>query len=158
WAVLILAVTVLLVRRWRLARDLLVAGAAAWLFGRLLAFVWGRTTLGGAFELVFDVTDAPRFPTVRVAIAVAMVIVASPHLTRPVRRVGQVLVILLALSAMYLGRAFPTDLVGAIVLGWGVAAAVHLAFGTPDRRPTIGQVHGALTRLGVAIADLHLAA
>jgi undecaprenyl-diphosphatase len=59
---------------------------------------------------------------------------------------------------MYLGRAFPTDLVGAIVLGWGVAAAVHLAFGTPDRRPTVGQVHHALTRLGVAVADLRLAA
>ncbi|HEY8215776.1 MAG TPA: lysylphosphatidylglycerol synthase domain-containing protein [Acidimicrobiia bacterium] len=158
WAVLLLAVTVLFVRRLRLARDLLVAGAAAWLFGRLLAFVWGRTSLSGAFELVFDVTNAPRFPTVRVAIAVAMVIVASPHLTRPVRRVGQVLVALLALSAMYLGRAYPTDLVGAIVLGWGVAAAVHLAFGTPDRRPTVGQVHGALAHLGIVAADLHPAA
>jgi uncharacterized membrane protein YbhN (UPF0104 family)/membrane-associated phospholipid phosphatase/predicted Ser/Thr protein kinase len=155
WAVLLLAVTVLLVRRWRLARDLLVAGAFAWLLGRLLAFVWGRTSLGGAFEIVFDVTDAPRFPTIRVAIAVAMVVVASPHVTRPVRRVGQVLVTLLALSAMYLGRAYPTDLLGAVVLGWGVAAAVHLAFGTPDRRPTVGQVHAALSRLGFPVAGLH---
>jgi uncharacterized membrane protein YbhN (UPF0104 family) len=157
WAVLLLAVTVLLVRRWRLARDLAVAGALAWLLGRLLAFVWGRTSLGGAFEVIFDFTEAPRFPTVRVGIAVAMVIVASPHLTRPVRRIGQGLVILLALSAMYLGRAYPTDLLGAIVLGWGVAAAVHLAFGTPDNRPTVAQVHRALTRLGVAVVDLHLA-
>ncbi len=52
---------------------------------------------------------------------------------------------------MYLGRAFPTDLLGAIVLGWGVAAAVHFAFGTPDRRPTVAQVHRALARLGVAV-------
>jgi len=158
WAVLLIAVTVLLVRRWRLARDLAVAGGLAWLLGRLLAFVWGRTSLGGAFEIIFDFTDAPRFPTVRVGIAVAMVIVASPHLTRPVRRVGQGLVILLALSAMYLGRAYPTDLLGAIVLGWGVAAVVHLAFGTPDNRPTVAQVHRALARLGIAVTDLHLAA
>jgi glycosyltransferase 2 family protein len=157
WAVLLLAATVLFVRRFRLARDLLVAGALAWLLGRLLAFLWGRTSLGGAFEVVLDATDAPRFPTVRVGIAVAMVIVASPHLTRPVRRVGQVLVVLLALSAMYLGRAYPTDLLGAIVLGWGVAAAVHLAFGTPDRRPTVPQVHAALVRLGVSVGNLHLA-
>jgi uncharacterized membrane protein YbhN (UPF0104 family)/tRNA A-37 threonylcarbamoyl transferase component Bud32 len=157
WAVVLLAVTVFLVRRMRLARDLLVAGALAWLLGRLLAFVWGRTSLGNAFELAFDVTDAPRFPTVRVGIAVAMVIVASPHLTRPTRRIGQVLVVLLALSAMYLGRAYPTDLLGAIVLGWGVAAGVHLAFGTPDRRPTVAQVHAALIRLGVAVTDLQLA-
>lgn len=157
WAVLLLVVTVLFVRRLRLARDLLIAGALAWLLGRLLAFVWGRTSLGKAFELAFDISNAPRFPTVRVAIAVAMVIVASPHLTRPVRRVGQVLVILIALSAMYLGRAYPTDLLGAVVLGWGVAAAVHLAFGTPDRRPTVAQVHAALLRLGLAVTDLHLA-
>ncbi len=98
WAVLLLVVTILFVRRWRLARDLLVAGALAWLLGRVLAFVWGRTSLGKAFELIFDVANAPRFPTVRVAIAVAMVIVASPHLTRPVRRVGQVLVALIALE------------------------------------------------------------
>jgi undecaprenyl-diphosphatase len=154
WAVALLAVTVLLVRRWKLARDLVVAGALAWLLGRLLAYVWGRTSLAGAFEVIFDFDAAPRFPTVRVGIAVAMIIVASPHLTRPVRRVGQVLVVLLTLSAMYLARAFPTDLVGAIVLGWGVAAAVHLAFGTPDNRPTVSQVHRALVRLGVAVVDL----
>ena len=41
WAVLLLVVTILFVRRWRLARDLLVAGAAAWLLGRVLAFVVG---------------------------------------------------------------------------------------------------------------------
>jgi len=157
WAVLLLAVTVLLVRRARLARDLLVAGAFAWLLGRLLAFVWGRTSLGNAFELAFDVSDAPRFPTVRVGVAVAMVIVAAPHITRPVRRVGQVLVILIALSAMYLGRSYPTDLLGAVVLGWGVAAAVHFAFGTPARRPTLAQVGSALRRYGVAVADLELA-
>ena len=148
WAVLLLVATVFFVRRLRLARDLLIAGVLAWLLGRILAFVWGRTSLGKAFELVFDVAQAPRFPTVRVAIAVAMVIVASPHLTRPVRRIGQVLVALIALSAMYLGRAYPTDLLGAVVLGWGVAAAVHLAFGTPDRRPTVAQVHAALAASG----------
>ncbi len=157
WAVGLLVVAVLLVRRWRLARDLAAAGALAWLLGRLLAFVWGETSLGGAFEVVFDVTAAPRFPTVRVGIAVALIIVASPHLTRPVRRVGQVLVALLALSAMYLDRAYPTDLLGAIVLGWGVAAGVHLAFGTPDNRPTVADVHRALHRLGLAVTGLRLA-
>ena len=70
-------VTVFLVRRWKLARDLVVAGALAWLLGRLLAYVWGRTSLAGAFEVIFDFDDAPRFPTVRVGIAVAMIIVAS---------------------------------------------------------------------------------
>ena len=39
WAVGLLVVTVLLLRRWRLARDLAVAGVAAWVLGRLMAFL-----------------------------------------------------------------------------------------------------------------------
>ncbi len=38
----------------------------------------------------------------------------------------------------------------AIVLGWGVAALVHLIFGTAARRPTVEQVTRALAALDVA--------
>lgn len=156
WAVFLLVAVVLLLRRWRLARDLLVAGCAAWVLGRLAGFFIRDTDLWHAFRVTFDLTDAPRFPLVRVGVAVAMVTVASPHLTRPSRRFGQGLVVVLALTAMYLGRAYPTDLLGAIVLGWGVAAAVHYAFGTPAGRPTVAQVNGALQRLGIPATGLCL--
>jgi glycosyltransferase 2 family protein len=156
WAVALLVGAVLLVRRWRLARDLVVAGASTWLIGRLLALFVYHTDLGKAFEVVLDPTDVPRFPLVRVAIAVAMISVASPHLTRPTRRIGYALVTLFAFAAMYLGRAFPTDLVAAFVLGWGIAAAVHLVFGTPDHRPTAEGVASALGRLGIAVQDVSL--
>ena len=131
WAVGLLVVTVLLLRRWRLARDLVVAAAAAWILGRLIAFWVHDTGLWSAFRVTFDLTGAPRFPMVRVAVAVATVLVASPHLARPTRRIGQWLVLLLALSSLYLVAGFPTDLVAAIVLGWGVAHAVEYVFGTP---------------------------
>ena len=157
WAVALLAVAVLVTRRARLARDLLVAGAVAWFVGRLLAFFVRDTDLGSAFEVVFDPTHAPRFPVVRVGIAVAMISVASPHLARPTKRVGQLLVTLLALAAMYLGRAGPVALLGAVVLGWGIAAAVHLVFGTPDRRPAPKRLQEELGRLGVTVSDVRLA-
>jgi uncharacterized membrane protein YbhN (UPF0104 family) len=124
----------------------------AWVGGRLLAFVVRRTDLWGAFELTFDLTDAPRFPLVRVGVAVAVVTVASPYLARPTRRVGQGLVLALAVAAMYLGRAMPTDVIAALVLGWGAAAAVHFTFGTPARRPTTAQVRDALDRIGISVA------
>jgi undecaprenyl-diphosphatase len=57
---------------------------------------------------------------------------------------------------MYLGRAFPTDLLAAIILGWGIAAAVHYAFGTPAGRPTLRQVGRALERLRIPVSDLRL--
>lgn len=157
WAVGIVAAALLFVRRWRLARDLALSALLAWVAGRLLAFVVRRTDLAGAFELTFDLTDAPRFPLVRVGIAVAVVTVASPYLARPTRRVGQGLVLALAVAAMYLGRAMPTDVVAAFVLGWGAAAAVHLAFGTPARRPTAADVGAALARLGIAVDGIRAA-
>lgn len=147
WAIALLAVGAILVRRWRLARDLVVAGAASWITGRAIAFLSRDASLWPAVQHTFDLTDAPRFPTVRLAVVVAMVVVASPYLSRPMRRVGQVLVIAIAVEALYVDRAFPTDLLGAVVLGWGVAAAVHSAFGTPIGRPTAGLVANAMARL-----------
>jgi uncharacterized membrane protein YbhN (UPF0104 family)/tRNA A-37 threonylcarbamoyl transferase component Bud32 len=157
WAVGLLVVTVLLLRRWRLARDLAAAGATAWVLGRLLAFLLHDADLWDAFRVTFNLTDAPRFPLVRVSVAVATVLVASPHLSRPARRFGQALVVLLALSSLYLARGIPTDLFAAIVLGWGVAHAVQYAFGTPVGRPSIRQVHHSLAKLGVEVTELRLA-
>ncbi len=141
WALGLLAVGAILVRRWRLARDLVVAAVASWAIGRSLAFLTHDSSVTAALRKTFDLTDAPRFPTVRLAVAVAMVVVASPYLSRPMRRVGQVLIVVIALEALYVDHAFPTDLLGAVVLGWGVAAAVHYAFGTPIGRPTAADGH-----------------
>jgi uncharacterized membrane protein YbhN (UPF0104 family) len=157
WAVGLLVVTVLLLRRWRLARDLAVAAAGAWVLGRLMAFLVHNTGLWDAFRVTFDLTGAPRFPMVRLTVAVATVLVASPHLARPTRRFGQSLVALLALSSLYLSRGFPTDLIAAIVLGWGVAHAVEYAFGTPVGRPSVRQVEQALGALGVDASGVRAA-
>jgi uncharacterized membrane protein YbhN (UPF0104 family)/tRNA A-37 threonylcarbamoyl transferase component Bud32 len=150
WAIGLLVVTVLLLRRWRLARDLAVAAALAWILGRLTGFVVHETDLWNALRVTFDLTGAPRFPLVRLSVAVAAIVVASPHLSRPTRIVGQSIVGLLAVSSLYLARGNPTDLLGALVLGWGVAHAVEFVFGTPVGRPSAAQVTGALARLGIA--------
>ena len=157
WAVGLLVVTVLLLRRWRLARDLAVAAVGTWVLGRLMAFLVHDSGLWNAFKVTFDLTGAPRFPMVRLSVAVATVLVASPHLARPTRRFGQALVALLALSSLYLSRGFPTDLIAAIVLGWGVAHAVEYAFGTPVGRPSVRQVEQALAGLGVDATGVRLA-
>ena len=70
WALALLSVTVLFARRWRLARDLLVAGAGAWLLGRIVAFFVLHTDLWKSLQVTFDFGDAPRFPTVRLAVVV----------------------------------------------------------------------------------------
>src|SRR5436305_8922257 len=57
---------------------------------------------------------------------------------------------------MYLGTGHPTDLLGAILLGWGVAAGIHLIFGSPAGRPTRVQVAASLEELGLHVGSVHL--
>ena len=82
-----------------------------------------------------------------------MVTAAGPYLTRGVRRFDAAVVALLIPTEMYLGVALPRSIVTALVLGWGVGAAIHLAFGSPGGRPTPAQVEAALHDLGVVAAD-----
>jgi len=156
WSVVLLA-AVLVVRRWRLARDLVAAAFAAVLVGCLLTALEHGTGPWDALQAAFDVIDPPRFPLLRLGMSVAIVVVASPHLTRPIRRVGQWLVVALAAVALCLAGSLPTDLLSALVLGWGIAAAVHYAFGTPIGRPTEAEVSRALAALHVPAHALRLA-
>ena len=89
------------------------------------------------------------YPSARVAIIVAVIVAAAPYVTRPARVLGWLIVVLLGASALYLGAAFPNDLVAGVVLGVTVASLVHLVFGSPGTRPTIPQITDALARLGV---------
>ncbi len=160
WAVALVVVAAVVARRWRLARDLAIGGVVTWALARFIgALVVEDASVTHAFDIVTRIgDDTARFPAVRVAIIVAVISVASPYLTRPVRRLGQVLVLLMAFAALYLGAALPDAALAAVVLGWAVAALVHLVFGSPGGRPTTSQVQAALAELGVNADDVNLAA
>ena len=156
WMVLILAAAALIARRRRLARDLFLAGLVAGVVGAIMASVIDSQSLSDFFDEVTRLGNAPTFPLVRLALVTAVVSAAAPYVTRPTRRVGRVLVLVLAMSAMYLGTSYPTGILAALFLGWGAAALVHLAFGSPGGRPTAPQVTDSLAELGVAASDVHL--
>src|SRR4051812_4350323 len=158
WAVGVATSAALIARRWRLARDLVVAGIASW----IIADAIGAWVAGEGFHRTFHAVsrlsyESPHFPTQRIALTVAMVATASPYLTRPSRRVGQVLILLMVLSAFYLGTGIPVDVLGGVFLGWGIAAVVHLIFGSPGGRPTAGQVSAALNEVGIEARGVRLA-
>jgi uncharacterized membrane protein YbhN (UPF0104 family) len=132
-----LFVVALLARRFRLARDLLLA-----------AIISAGVTLA--------VTDGAA--AARLAVAAAVVTTASPHLARPWRHAGRWVVTLAAFSAVFLtttsvGRAFV-----AIGVANTVAAAVHLAFGSPGGRPTLDRIEAMLSDLGITASHLQPAA
>ncbi|HEY5165545.1 MAG TPA: hypothetical protein VIJ44_06305, partial [Acidimicrobiia bacterium] len=158
WAVGLVVVAALVGRRWRLARDLLIAGILAWGLGRLL----GQVVIEGAsfahgLRAAARLGSSPAFPAVRVAVLVAVMRAAAPYVTRPTRRVGRVLIVGYVLAGMYLGTAFPNDVFGGLILGWAIAAAVHLAFGSPGGRPTSEQVRRSLAELGIDATEIRLA-
>jgi undecaprenyl-diphosphatase len=158
WAIGILVVAVLVARRWRLARDLVVAGVVTSLAARLMGeIVVAHSTFGGSLRAATRFGTSQAFPSVRVAVVVAVISTAGPYVTRPTRVIGRVIVVALAVAALDLGRAYPNDLVAAVILGWTVAAAVHLLFGSPGGRPTVEQVRRALAQLDVNVHNLRLA-
>ena len=159
WAIVLVVLAALFARRWRLARDLAIGGLATWALARFIgALVVDNASVTNSLDIVTRIGDGtPRFPAVRVAIVVAVIAVASPYLTRPVRRLGQLLLLLIAFAALYLGTALPDAALAAVALGWSMAALVHLVFGSPGGRPTAAQVAAALGELGVQADDVHLA-
>jgi uncharacterized membrane protein YbhN (UPF0104 family)/tRNA A-37 threonylcarbamoyl transferase component Bud32 len=158
WAVGLVVAAALVGRRVRLGRDLFMAGALAWLSARLVGeLVVAHENFGRSFRIATGFDSAPQFPAVRVAVVVAVIAAAAPYVTRPTRIVGRALVLALALAALILGRAYPNDIFAAAVLGWTVAAAVHLLFGSPGGRPTTEQVRKVLVQLGVDVHNVELA-
>lgn len=160
WAIALVIAAAVVGRRWRLARDLAVAGAVAWFLARVVAthLTQRSVDFAGLSTTVRWAPHVPQYPVARLAVVCAVVCVASPYLTRPTRRVGDVIVTALVIASMYLGTGYPNDVLAGILLGWGVAAGVHLVFGSPGGRPTTAQVQAALQELGVETKCVELSA
>ena len=157
WAVGLAVAAAVIARRKRLARDLFLAGVAAWATSHAIAaLVTGHGVLQSLHAVTHVRGVSPEFPLARVAIVVAIVSTAAPYLTRPTRRAGQVFVLVALVSAVSTGDGLPNDVLGGAFLGLGIAAGVHLIFGSPGGRPTSAQVTAALDELGVDSADIHL--
>jgi uncharacterized membrane protein YbhN (UPF0104 family)/tRNA A-37 threonylcarbamoyl transferase component Bud32/membrane-associated phospholipid phosphatase len=159
WAVGLVVVAALVAGRRRLARDLVAAGLFTWAVARALReLVGAHEGLGRTLRVATGLaSSAGTYPSARVAIIVAVIGVSAPYVSRPVRRFGWLLVLLLAVSALYLGTAYPNDLFAGVVLGWTVSHLVHLVFGSPGGRPTVPQITRALGELGIDAIEVHLA-
>jgi uncharacterized membrane protein YbhN (UPF0104 family) len=156
WAVGLVVAAFVAWRR-RLVRDLLLGAVITWALSRVLAVIVGQAVFGESVHVFTHIEPtATIFPALRVAMLVSVIAVASPYLIRPIRHIGQVLVLLMFFAALYIGATLD-EVAAGIVLGWMVAAGVHLLFGSPGGRPTSAQVRAALAELGVPVRDVTLA-
>jgi uncharacterized membrane protein YbhN (UPF0104 family) len=152
WPLVLLVAAVVASHRLFLLRDQLV--------GALLTVSVTTLVSGGFSDLVDGLTatgSPPVYPAVRVAFAAALIATTAPHLGRPVRRLGRWVILLGSLGVVALGISLPLGVVSGLAIGFGSAALVHLAFGSPGGLPSVEQVRAALEELGVAAVDLRVA-
>jgi uncharacterized membrane protein YbhN (UPF0104 family) len=156
WSLVLIALALVARGRRRLLVEEGLAGALAFgvalVAGRLAGTDWSESLRAMAAS-----GSPPVYVAVRVAVATAVVVMASPYLARPLRYLGRVVVGIGALAGIALGTALPIGMVAAFAVGVGSAAMVHLVFGSPAGRLTLGQVADALTELGVEATRLRQA-
>lgn len=146
-AVPVAAAAALATRRPRLARDLAIAGSAAWVLAKLAKHLVTRPRPG---VLLTDVIvrhanqGGLGFPSGHVTVAAALATAAGPFLPRWARRMTWLVVALVGVARVYVGVHFPADVVGGAALGWVIGATLHLVVGAPVRVIGVGTVTAGL--------------
>jgi uncharacterized membrane protein YbhN (UPF0104 family)/tRNA A-37 threonylcarbamoyl transferase component Bud32 len=156
WTLVLIAFALFAHRRKRLLFEELLAGAVA--VGCALVAGWlAGTDWSDSFKAVAASGSPPIYLAVRLALATAVVVAASPYMARPFRYLGRSVVGIGAAAGIALGTSLPIGMVAAFAVGIGSAAIVHLLFGSPAGRLTVDQIADALAELGVDAAGLRQA-
>lgn len=109
----------------------------------------GGTSLAESVDALLAAEPPPVYAAVRIAVVTAVSVTASPHVTRPFRLVGRVVLGLGAAAAIALQVAYPSGVVAGWAVGLAAGALVHLVLGSPGGQLTAEQVAEALRDLGV---------
>ncbi len=153
WAILLLLLALFARGRKTLVLHELLAGAVALGLGVLIGRLAG-TVPSTSFKALASSGGPPVYLAVRLAIATAVVVVASPHMSRPFRFVGRWVVWFGALAGIALGVTLPVGVAAGFLVGLASGAIVHLVFGSPAGRLSLGQIATALADLGVEATDV----
>ncbi len=138
-------------------RGLALEELGALVLASALALAASRLAIGswpGLGALVPGNSASPAFPAVPLAQAVAVILIAGPHLVRPLQTAGRWIVALGFAGALLDQHATPSGTLAAYLLALLVAAVVRLAFGTSAGRPGLASVAAALRELGVSAKSL----
>jgi uncharacterized protein (TIRG00374 family) len=150
--VVLLVVVGLLVPRLTVVRWLAVAGVLTWVVCVLLGVILGSSAGRPPADALAGLNTG--YPVTQLAVAVAVAATAIPYLSRPVHRLVSLLLTLAVLAGICGGQALPVNAVSSVALGWGVAAAVHLAVGSPLGLPSAAEITEWITDLHIAVRDI----
>jgi len=153
WALALIGIALFAHRRKGLLRDLLSSGllafALALFVGRLAGTDWSRS-----LDAMTSSHGPAVYMAVRLCVATAVIVTASPHMTHALRLVGRGVLLVGALSVIALGVSYAVGVIAGFVVGVGAAAIVHLIVGSPGGRLTLDQIAAALEEIGIEVAGL----
>jgi uncharacterized membrane protein YbhN (UPF0104 family) len=150
---LLLGVALLGHGRGAVVRDMVAAGALAAVAATVLAGITGPEWPDILPEW-FERNGFPSYPVLDLSIAVAIVGVANPYLSLPMRHVGGRLLGLMAIAAVVMRYGTLSGVVGAFALGSAAAAAIHLIFGSGVGIPSKARIRAALATSGIDTASV----
>ncbi len=131
----VLVVIALLLRKFRLAAAMAVAGGGVYLLARVAKGLVDRerpaAILTGVEGRETFVEGSLGYPSGHVAVAAALTLVVTPYLPAKWRFVPIVLLAIVVIGRMYVGAHLPLDLVGGAALGVSAGAAANLVVGVP---------------------------
>ncbi|MCZ2839139.1 phosphatase PAP2 family protein [Modestobacter sp. VKM Ac-2985] len=155
-AVPTLAAVAALARRFRLARDLAVSGALAYLVADQVKGIVQRERPIGlpVGDVLNEQVTGLGFISGHSAVAAALATAAAPHLSRRSRRVVWVLAWTVGLARIHVGAHLPLDVLGGLAAGWAIGSLVHWLFGVPRWEPQVDRVVALLSRFGRPVDDL----
>ena len=150
--IVLLVIVGLLVPRLAAVRWTALAGLLTWGASALLQAFLGPAAGRPPTAALAGVSTS--YPVTQLAVTIAVVATALPYLSRPLHRLVSFLVAVAALAAVSGGYALPVNAVSSLVLGWGVAAALHLVVGSPLGLPSATEVTEWVADLNLTVQDI----
>lgn len=156
WALALLLLALAPGRR-RAVLEMLAAALVAGGLGLLFSAWAGTPVVDTLTAIIGSIGEGPVYLPVRVAMATAIIVTASPLLARPLRLFGRGIIALGAVAAVGVTASTPLGVLAGILTGVLAAALVHLVVGTPPGVLAPADVEQACADLGCHVTDVRLA-
>jgi glycosyltransferase 2 family protein len=133
----ILVLVAVIVRRYRLAATMALAGIGVYFVAKWVKHEVGRgrpaALLDGVQARESFASGSIGFPSGHIAVAVALTVVVTPYLRGRWKLLPAALVVIVAIGRTYVGAHLPLDLIGGAALGASAGAFANLIVGGPQR-------------------------
>lgn len=149
----------LITRRYRLFGYIIASNMLAFSLMSGVRWLVDRETSSGVINELAEragiTADGTTSGSVGVAQLAATFIVLAPFVTRSWRRAGAVTITVILLVRLLVAPRLPAEVFLSLPVGAFCGALVLLAFGRPDRRPTLAAIATALDEAGLAVSEVH---